>query len=99
MPGDRFTFAVGVGREDEAVGAFDRFRDLGNVLGALRLDLPFHGEVILGINRAILRRQVAHMPEGSEDVISAPEIFIDGLRLRRRFDDDDFHDVRLARRA
>ena len=37
------------------------------------------------------------MPERGQDLIAPAEILIDGFRLRRRFDDDDFHDVRLLR--
>jgi len=52
---------------------------------------------MIGVDRAVLGRQIAYMPEGGEDLIAPPEIFVDGLRLRRRFNDDDFHAARLLR--
>ena len=91
VPGNRFAFAVGVGREDQAVRAFHGGGDLGEALLRLAVDLPDHREVVVGQNRAVFRGQVAHMAIGGEYLEIGPEIFVDRLRLGRRLDNDDVH--------
>ena len=54
VPGDRLALAVGVGREDDAVGALDGAADVAQPLGRLGVDLPAHGEIVVGIDRAVL---------------------------------------------
>ena len=63
MPGDRLALAVGVGGENELVGAFERraislsrFCDLGSTSQSM-------WKSCIGIDRAVLGRQVAHMAE------------------------------------
>ncbi len=63
MPGDGFAFAVGVGRQDEAIGLLGRLRDVVEPLLRLGVDLPDHAEISVGIDRAILGRQVADVTE------------------------------------
>ncbi len=104
MPGDRFALAVRVGREDELVGGFERARDLVKSLLRPRIHLPNHAEIGGGIDRAVLRREVPHMAERGQHLIAAAEIFVDGLCLGRRFDDNYVHEVpcvfgNLCRRA
>ena len=91
VPGDRFAFTVGVGREEQLVGAAHRFGDRLHVLLGLAVDLPRHVEIGIGAHRAVLGRQVADMAIAGDDLVVAAEIFVDGLRLCRRFDDDDVH--------
>ena len=85
MPGDRLALAVGVGRQDQLVRAFDRPRDVVEALLRLGIDLPDHGEIVVRIDRAVLRRQVADMAVGRHNLIAAAEILVDRLRLGRRF--------------
>src|SRR5690242_18270788 len=59
------------------------------------VDLPGHRKIRIRKDRAILRRQVADMPIAGDDLVIVPQIFVDGLCLRRRFNDDDFHESRL----
>ena len=92
VPGDGFALTVRVGGEDQLVGAFHGLGDLRHALGAAALDLPDHVEIGLGIDRAVLRRQVADMAEGGQDLVALAEIFVDRLGLRRRLDDDDLHE-------
>ena len=61
----------------------------------LSIDLPGHREIGIRENRAILCRQVADMAIAGDDLVVVAQILVDGLRLRRRFDDDDFHESRL----
>ena len=46
----------------------------------------------LGIDRAVLGRQVADMAEGGQDLVVLAQIFVDRLGLRRQLDDEDFHE-------
>ena len=85
MPGDRFALAVGVGRQNELVGALDGLGDVVQPLLRLGIDLPQHAEIVVGIDRAALGRQVADMAEGGQDFVVLAQIFIDRLRLGGRF--------------
>jgi hypothetical protein len=91
VPRDRFSLAVRVGREDHSVRILDRAADVAEPLGGLGVDLPAHGEIVVGIDRAVLGRQIPHMAERGVDAIVLAQIFVDGLGLRRRLDDHDFH--------
>ena len=91
VPGDRLALAVGVGGEDELAVGLQGLGDRADVLLALRRHLPLHLEVAVGVDRAVLGRQVAHVPVGGEDGVAGTEVLVDGLRLGRRFDDDDGH--------
>jgi len=71
VPGDGFTLAIGVGSEDELVGFFDRVCDFFDDFLGLGIDVPVHCEVFVGLDRAVLRRQVAHMTERRDDLIAA----------------------------
>ena len=63
VPGDRLALAVGVGRQNELVGALDRAGDVVEPLLRLGIDLPKHAEIGIGIDRTALGRQVADMAE------------------------------------
>ena len=89
VPGDGLAFAVRVGRQEQALGGFQRGGDLGDLGLAARVAPPDHGEVLIRQDGAILLDQVAHMAEGSEHDGAAAEILLDGLGLGRRFDDED----------
>ena len=89
MPGDRLAFAVRVGGEIQRARALQRLGDGADLLLAPRVGLPVHGEVLLGTHRAILRRQVAHVPEAGQHGVAATEIAVDGLGLGGGFDDDN----------
>ena len=52
VPGNRLAFAVGVGRQNELVGALGRLGDVVEALLGLGVDLPDHAEIVLGIDRA-----------------------------------------------
>ena len=96
VPGNGFAFAIRVGREDEAVGAFDGLGDVVEALCGLGVDLPDHVEVVLRVDRAVLRRQVADMPERGQDLVARAEIFVDRLGLGRRFNNDDLHVIPMT---
>ena len=91
MPGNGFALAIGVGGEDEPVAALQRRRDVGQALGRLAVDLPGHGEILVGANRAVLGGQIADMAIGGKDGEVLAQILVDRLGLGGRFDDDDGH--------
>ena len=91
VPADRFPFAVGVGRKDDAVGALGGLGDFGQAFGALGVRLPVHGEVVVGQDRAILGRQVADVAVRGQDLIARAQILVDGLGLCGALDDDEVH--------
>ena len=96
MPRNRLAFAVGIGGEDDAVGALG---GVGNGLQLPRLvgrQLPRHGEIMLGIDRAIARRQIADVPETRQHFVVRPKIFVDRLGLGRRFHDHEIHALVLS---
>ncbi len=90
VPRDRLAFAIGVGREDQALRALEAPPDLAESV-ALVAHLPLHREVLGGIDRAVLLDEIAHVPVARQHLVAAAEVLIDRLRFRRRFDDDDVH--------
>ena len=91
VPGDRFAFAIGVGRQDEFVGALDRTRDIVEPLGRLGIDLPEHAKIVIRVHRAALGRQVADMAERGQDLVALAQIFVDRFRLGGRFYQYEVH--------
>ena len=91
VPGNRLAFAVGVGGEDERGVVLQRVGDGLEVLAAVGVDLPEHGKVLVGIDRAVLGGQVSDMAIGGEHGIVAAQVAVDGLGLGGRFDDNDGH--------
>ena len=89
MPGNGFALAVGVGGEDQRVGALHRIGDLLETLLCLGIDLPDHGKIGVGIDRAVLGGQVPHMPIARQYKVIRTKIFVDGLGLGGRFDHND----------
>ena len=56
----------------------------------IALDEPvLHGEIVVGIDRAFLGHQIAHVPVGSQHLVVFAQILLDRARLGRRFDDDE----------
>ena len=50
VPADRLALAVGVGGQDQGVGALERVGDVVQPLGGLGVDLPTHGEVVVRLH-------------------------------------------------
>ena len=70
VPGDGLALAVGVGREIEVIGAFDRAGDLLQPLLGLGIDRPGHREIVIRPHRAVLGRQVADMAVARQDGVA-----------------------------
>ena len=68
MPGNGLALAVGVGGEDQAVGALDRAGDIIDALLRLGIEIPAHGEIFVGAHRTVLGGEVADMAVGSHDL-------------------------------
>src|SRR5689334_22426235 len=71
VPGDGLALAVGVGGEDKPVRALYGISDVFQALLSLRVDLPDHGEVGIGVDRAVFGRQIAHVPVTGEHAVIA----------------------------
>ncbi len=91
VPRNRLAFAVGVSREDEAGGLFRRVADFLEALLLVAIEFPVHREAFVGAHAAVLGRQVADVTVAGENLEVLAEIFLDGFRLRGRFDDDQLH--------
>jgi hypothetical protein len=91
VPADRLSLAIRVGRQDQFVIGFQRLGDRLYMLAAFGGDLPQHAKTVLGIDRAVLGRQVAHMAIRGQNRIAGTKIFVDCLGLGGRFDDNDWH--------
>ena len=89
MPGDGLALAVRVGRQVQGLGLAQRARDGVDVALVLLEHLVLHGEAVIGIDRAFLGHEVAHVPVGGEHFEVLAEVFLDRLRLGRRFDYDE----------
>ena len=91
VPGNGFAFAVRVGGEDEAVSAFQRIGDIGHALGGFGINFPFHGEIFIGADGAVFGGKVADVAIGGENDEILAQIFVDGLGLGGRLNDDNSH--------
>ena len=91
VPGDGLSLAIGVGGQDQLVGVFDGRGDLLHHLVGAAVHVPVHLEVLVGLHRAVLGRQIAHVPVGRQHFVAGAQVFVDRLGLGDRFDNDDVH--------
>ena len=91
VPGDRFTFAIRVGGEDELVGTLQGAGDIIHPLLRLWIDLPKHAEIVVRIDRAVFWGEVPNVAKRGQDLIAGAEVLIDRLRLGRQLDYDNIH--------
>ena len=95
VPADRLALTVGVGGEHEAGRALGRVGDFLEAALLVAVEFPLHRKVGIGIDAAVLGRQVADMAIGGEDLEVLAQILLDGFGLGRRFYDDKLHDGEL----
>ena len=89
VPGDRLALAIGVGRQHQHRRFLQRLGNGGDVL-LVALDQPIlHREFVVGIDRAFLGHQVAHVTVGGQDLVVLAQVFLDRARFGGRFDDDE----------
>src|SRR6202035_2782284 len=62
----------------------------------LGVDLPDHLKIMFRIDRSVLGREVADMPERGQNLVGRAQIFVDRLGFRRRLDNDDIHVIPMA---
>ena len=91
VPGDGLALAIGVGGQDQLVGIFDGRGDLLHHLAGAAVHVPVHLEVLVGLDGAVLRRQVAHVPVGRQHLVAGAQVLVDRLGLGDQFDNDDVH--------
>lgn len=93
VPGNGLSLAVGVSREDQAVGTLDRAHDVVQPLLRLGVHVPDHREIMIRVDGAVLGGEVADMTVRRKDLIVRPKVLVDGLGLGRRFHNDDIHET------
>ena len=91
MPGNGFPFAVGVGGQDDPLGALGGFGDIVQALGGLGIHIPGHRKVFIRPHRSVLGRQVADMAVAGQNRIVRPQIFVDSFSLGWALNDDKVH--------
>ena len=88
MCGNSFAFAVGVGRKIDGIGRLRQLLQLDQDLFFPWDHDVFGVKIVLNIDAEVAFGQVFHMAEGSLDRVSRAQIFLDGLRLGRRLNND-----------
>src|SRR5207237_1081922 len=88
MPGDGLALTVRVRGEQYRVRMLDGLGDGIHMPLVALYELVLHAEVVVGIDGAGLRHQIADVPVRGEDLEILAEILLERLRLRRRFDDE-----------
>ena len=91
VPGDRLTLTVRVGGENQRVVVLQGIGDGFDMLLRIVRNLPCHGKSLVGIDRSVLGRQVAHVAITGQHLELGSKILVDCLGFSRRFDDDDGH--------
>ena len=91
VPADRLPLSIRVGGEDQAVGILGEIGDRLQLLGLVGVIFPFHRKAGVGIDRAVLGRQIADVAVARENAKIGAEVFFDGLRLCGRFDNYKLH--------
>ena len=89
MPGNRFALAIGVSGKQQGVGFLQAAGNLVDVLRVAIDHVVAHREIVLGIDRAFLGHQIAHMAVRGQNLVVLAEIFLDRPGLGRRFHDDE----------
>ena len=100
VPRDRLAFAIGVGREVDDVDRPSPLLDLGDDLALAADDDVLGREAVLDVDAHLGLRQVHDVADRRLDGEAIAQIFLDGLGLGRRLDDDErpLARLRLARR-
>ena len=86
--GDGFAFAVRVRREIDAIHAQRQLLQPGDNFFFAGNDDVFGLEIVVDIDTERALGQIFHVAERSLDSKALTQIFLDGLRLGRRLDDD-----------
>lgn len=90
MPGNSLTLAIKVSGQVHGIRFSRCSDDVPDMLLAAFIEFVGHREIVVGINRAILRGQIPDMTIGSQDLEIRAQIPVDGARLGGRFYDQQF---------
>ena len=88
MGGDGFAFAIRVRSEVDVVGREGQLLQLGQDFFFSRNDDVLGFEIVFDVDAQAAFGQVFHVAERSVDGEPRTQIFLDGLGLGWRFDDD-----------
>ncbi len=89
VPADGLALAVGVGRDVNVRRVFRGLLELLDDLLARFDGFVLLGEVVVDVHTQLALGQIADVTHRRDDLVVAAEIFVDGLRLRRRLDHDE----------
>ena len=90
MPGNSLTLAIKVSGQVHGICFSRHFDDVPDMLLAALSEFVGHREIVVGINRAILRGQIPDMTISSQDLEIRAKVPVDGARLGGRFYDQQF---------
>ena len=85
---DRFALTIRVRREIDSRGGLRFLLQIRQNFFFSRNDDVLGLEVVLDVDTDLALRQIFHMTQRGFDLVVFTEIFVDRLRLCRRFDDD-----------
>ncbi len=88
MVGDGFAFAIRVSRQEKYGHALGRFAQLVENFDFARNDLVVGFEFFIWVDTQLTLGQVFNVPYAGFYDVFASQIFLDGLCLGRRFDND-----------
>jgi hypothetical protein len=102
VPGDGLALAVLVGGEEELVRVLEQPLELGHLLALVDVDHVVRLEAAVDVDGELAERallhlggqlaglgEVADVADAGLDVVAGTQVAGDGLRLRRRLDDDE----------
>ena len=93
VPADRLALAVGVGGEDQRIGVLRLVGDGAHLLRAVGRDLPQHLETHARDRPSRPWAEDRARAQTTRARDAWPQIFLDGFRLGRRFDDDELQRI------
>ena len=89
MPGNGLSLTIGIACEIDLVGIFRVLLERLDELALAAYVDVFRCEVVLDVDAELTLRQVAQMPHGGAHHVLSSQIFLDGLGLGRRLDNDE----------
>ena len=90
MPGNGFTLAIKVSGQVHSISFSRRPDDVLDMFLAAFIEFVGHSEIVVGVNRTILRGQIPDMAIRSKHLEIRSQVPVDGARLGGRFYDQQF---------
>ena len=88
MPANRLTFAIRVGCDVDPVDASRSLSQFLDDLFSRGNGFVFRDESLVDVNTQLALGQISDVPHRRDNFEVSPEVLVDGLRLGRRFHDN-----------